>query len=382
MAEHAFLSASSSARWLACPPSAKLCAAAEDRPSEYAAEGTDAHALCAYLVEKALGRKVRDPTKDLSYYSDEMQSHAEEYRNFVLQQIEEAKKYCADPKVMIEQRLDFSRWVEQGFGTGDCVIVADEVLQIIDFKYGLGILVSAGSDDTGGNPQMMCYALGALELFDRIYDIKKVKMTIFQPRRENVSTYCISKEALLKWADEILAPTAELAYEGKGDFKAGDHCQFCKVKAACRKRAEYNLELAKYDFAMPDTLEDQEIASILGRIDSLVSWGNDVKEYALKQAQSGVHYDGWKVVEGRSVRKYTDDTAVASAVSDAGYDPYEKKLLGITAMAGMLGKSRFEELLGGFVCKPQGKPTLVPVSDKRPEMNTASEDFKENMEDK
>jgi hypothetical protein len=382
MPEHAFLSASSSARWLACPPSAKLCAAVEDKPSEYAAEGTDAHALCAYLVEKALGRKVRDPTKSLTYYNNEMQAHAEEYRNFVLQQIEEAKKYCADPKVMIEQRLDFSRWVEQGFGTGDCVIVADEVLQVIDFKYGLGILVSAGSDDTGGNPQMMCYALGALELFDRIYDIKDVKMTIFQPRRENVSTYCISKESLLKWADEILAPTAELAYEGKGDFNAGDHCQFCKVKAACRKRAEYNLELAKYDFAMPDTLEDQEIAGILGRIDSLVSWGNDVKEYALQQAQSGIHYDGWKVVEGRSVRKYTDDTAVASAVSDAGYDPYEKKLLGITAMAGMLGKSRFEELLGGFVCKPQGKPTLVPVSDKRPEMNTASEDFKENMEDK
>ena len=377
MPKHAYLSASASHRWLACPPSAKLCANILDQASEYAQQGTDCHELCAYLVEKALGREVIDPTENLTYYDAEMQNCAEEYRNYVLEQIEAAKEFCKDPQVMIEQRLDFSRWVENGFGTGDCVIVADEVLQIIDYKHGLGVLVSAGDDEHGGNSQMMCYALGALEVFGDIYDINQIKMTIFQPRRDNISTYIISREYLLKWADEVLAPTAQLAYVGEGEFKAGDHCTFCKVKATCRKRAEYNLELAKYDFEMPATLDDTEIAAILERVDEMISWGNDIKEYALQQAQSGVHFEGWKVVEGRSNRKYTDEAAVAFAVKDAGFDPYEKKLLGVTAMSTLLGKKKFEELLGGLIYKPPGKPALVPESDKRPAMNTAIDDFKE-----
>lgn len=377
MPKHAYLSASASHRWLACPPSAKLCANILDQASEYAQQGTDCHELCAYLVEKALGREVIDPTENLTYYDAEIQNCAEEYRNYVLEQIEAAKEFCKDPQVMIEQRLDFSRWVENGFGTGDCVIVADEVLQIIDYKHGLGVLVSAGDDEHGGNSQMMCYALGALEVFGDIYDINQIKMTIFQPRRDNISTYTISKDDLLKWADEVLAPTAQLAYVGEGEFKAGDHCTFCKVKATCRKRAEYNLELAKYDFEMPATLDDTEIAAILEKVDEMISWGNDIKEYALQQAQSGVHFEGWKVVEGRSNRKYTDEAAVAFAVKDAGFDPYEKKLLGVTAMSTLLGKKKFEELLGGLIYKPPGKPALVPESDKRPAMNTAIDDFKE-----
>lgn len=377
MPKHAYLSASASHRWLACPPSAKLCANILDQASEYAQQGTDCHELCAYLVEKALGKDVIDPTENLTYYDAEMQNCAEEYRNYVLEQIEAAKEFCKDPRVMIEQRLDFSRWVENGFGTGDCVIVADEILQIIDYKHGLGILVSAGDDKHGGNSQMMCYALGALEVFGDIYDINQIKMTIFQPRRDNISTYTISKEDLLKWADEVLAPTAQLAYVGKGEFNASDHCTFCKVKATCRKRAEYNLELAKYDFEMPATLDDTEIAAVLEKVDEMISWGNDIKDYALQQAQSGVHFEGWKIVEGRSKRKYTDENAVADTVKDAGFDPYEKKLLGITAMSTLLGKKNFEELLGGLIYKPPGKPTLVPESDKRPAMNTAKDDFKE-----
>ena len=377
MPKHAYLSASASHRWLACPPSAKLCANILDQASEYAQQGTDCHELCAYLVEKALGKDVIDPTENLTYYDAEMQNCAEEYRNYVLEQIEAAKEFCKDPRVMIEQRLDFSRWVENGFGTGDCVIVADEILQIIDYKHGLGILVSAGDDKHGGNSQMMCYALGALEVFGDIYDINQIKMTIFQPRRVNISTYTISKEDLLKWADEVLAPTAQLAYVGKGEFNAGDHCTFCKVKATCRKRAEYNLELAKYDFEMPATLDDTEIAAVLEKVDEMISWGNDIKDYALQQAQSGVHFEGRKIVEGRSKRKYTDENAVADTVKDAGFDPYEKKLLGITAMSTLLGKKNFEELLGGLIYKPPGKPTLVPESDKRPAMNTAKDDFKE-----
>lgn len=288
MSSHAFLSASSSHRWLNCPPSAKLNAEAGSTASEYARQGTDCHELCAYLVEQALGRDVQDPTEHLDYYDSEMQNCAEEYRNFVLEQIEKAKGFCTDPQVMIEQRLDFSRWVPEGFGTGNCVIVADEELQIIDYKHGVGVLV-----DAVDNSQMMCYALGTLEAFDGIYDIERVQMTIFQPRRDNVSTAIITKADLLNWAEYTLKPIAELAIKGEGEFKAGDHCQFCAVKATCRKRAEYNLELAKYDFAMPDTLEEAEIAAILEKIDTLTSWANDVKEYALKQAQSGVKYEGW-----------------------------------------------------------------------------------------
>lgn len=379
MAKHAFLSASASHRWLNCPPSAKLCEGMPDESSPYAQEGTDCHELCAYLVEKALGKDVKDPTEHLSYYSAEMQNCAEEYCAYVMEQLEAAKKYCPDPMVFIEQRLDFSRWVENGFGTGDCLILADQVLQIIDYKHGLGVLVEAE-----GNSQMMCYALGALEAFDGIYDIDRVTMTIFQPRRDNISTWSCSKKDLLTWANEVLAPTAALAYEGKGEFKAGDHCQFCKAKAICRKRAEHNLEMAKYDFAMPDTLDEMEIAAILPKIDQLIAWGNDLKDYALTKAQSGTHYEGFKVVEGRSNRKYTDEDAVAKAVTDAGYDPYEKKLLGVTAMSSLLGKKRFEELLGSLIYKPPGKPALVPESDKRPAMNTAAEDFndKTDMEEK
>lgn len=375
MSKHAYLSASSSHRWLSCPPSARLCAETPDQTSPYAKEGTDAHTLCEYKVLTALGRKVPDPVPDLNYYSEEMEDCASEYGSYVIEQLELIKQNCPDPQIMVEQRLDFSRWVPDGFGTGDCVIVADDILHVIDYKHGLGILVEADH-----NPQMMCYALGALELFDGIYDINTIRMTIFQPRRDNVSTFECTKAELLDWADSILAPAASLAFDGQGEFAAGDHCQFCKVKATCRKRAEHNLELARYDFAKPETLDKLEISAILEKADNLTAWANDIKEYALQQALSGVTYDGFKVVEGRSNRKYSDEAAVAAAVTKAGYDPYEPKLLTITAMTSLLGKKKFEEILGSLVIKPQGKPTLVPDSDKRPAMNTAKDDFKEENE--
>ena len=376
MPKHAYLSASASHRWLACPPSAKLCAQEEDRGSPYAQQGTDAHELCQYLLEKALGKPVRDPTEDLTYYDAEMQEAAEGYCAFVMEQAEEAKKLCKDPLVCVEQTLDFSKWVEHGFGTGDCVIVSDRLLHIIDFKYGVGVLVEAAR-----NSQLMCYALGAMDTFGDLYDIERIRLSICQPRRENLDTWELTKEELLSWAEDVLAPTAKLAYEGKGDFCAGEHCQFCKVKASCRSRAEYSMELAKYDFAEAPALAPEEIAAILPQIDILVSWAEDIKAYALQQALSGVQYPGFKVVEGRSSRKYTDEAAVAKAVEDAGYEPYEKRLLGITAMSQALGRKKFEELLGGLVYKPPGKPVLVPESDKRPAMNTAINDFKENEED-
>ena len=377
MAKHAYLSASASHRWLACPPSARLCAQEEDRSSEFAMQGTCAHELGQYLVEKALGKAVTDPTNDLSYYDSEMQEAAEGYAAFVMEQIAVAKELCPDPLVCVEQTLDFSKWVEHGFGTGDCVIVADDLLQIIDLKYGVGVLVSASGEDGSGNSQLKCYALGALDTFGDLYDIKRVRLTIYQPRRDNVDSFDMSVEELLKWANEILAPTAKLAYDGLGEFHAGDHCQFCKIKATCRKRAEYNSELAKYEFAPPPKLSPAEIAEILPRVDDLINWAEDIRTYALNQALKGEKYPNFKLVEGRSVRKFRDEAQVASVVSAAGYDPYEKKLLGITAMTKQLGKKKFDELLGNYVVKPQGKPVLVPVTDKRPEFSTANNDFSE-----
>ena len=373
MGRHALLSASSSHRWLNCPPSARLCEGYEDKGSEYAQEGTDAHSLCEHKLKLALGMETTAPTDSLSFYNEEMEECACGYAAYVMELVEEAKKTCKDPVVLIEQRLDFSRFVEEGFGTGDCVIIADGTLYVIDYKHGKGVEVSAVE-----NPQMMLYALGALELFDGIYDIDTVRMAIYQPRRENVSVCVMSKDDLLQWAYNDLMAKAKLAYEGGGEYACGDWCRFCKAKAACRKRAEYNLELAKYDFEMPATLDDVEIAAVLARADELAAWAADVKEFALQQALSGVKYDGWKIVEGRSNRKYTDEDAVADTVSKAGFDPYEPKLLGITAMEKLLGKKKFAELLAGLVEKPQGKPALVPVTDKRPEMNTAQEDFKED----
>ena len=377
MAKHAYLAASASERWLHCPPSAKLCAQEEDQGSPYAQQGTDAHELCQHLLEKALGRQTRDPTEDLTYYDAEMQEAAEGYASFVMEQVAEAKTLCADPLICVEQTVDFSKWVPHGFGTADALIVADDLLYITDFKYGVGCLVSADGEDGTGNSQLKCYALGALDTFGDLYSINRIRLSIYQPRRENVDTFELTKADLLKWADDVLAPIARLAYKGEGEFEAGDHCQFCKVKATCRKRAEYAMELAKYEFAEAPTLDPSEIAAILPQIDTLVSWAEDIKTYARDQALIGVKFPGYKLVEGRSNRKYADEAAVAKVVSEAGYDPYEQKLVGITEMTKRLGKKRFEELLSGLVIKPQGKPVLVPKDDDRKELNTAANDFEE-----
>ena len=369
---HALLSASSSERWLHCPPSARLCESYDDKGSDYAAEGTDAHTLCEYKLRRALGMEAEDPTENLTWFNEEMDDCATGYATYVLEQVEAAKQTCADPVVMIEQRVDFSRWVASGFGTADCLIIADGTLKIIDYKHGRGIMVDATE-----NPQMQCYALGALELFDGIYDIDIVHMTIYQPRRDNISTYELSKDELYHWADEVLKPTADLAFAGDGNFLCGEWCGFCKAKHDCRARADANMELARYDFKLPPLLTDEDIEDILSKVDDLVAWAADIKEYALQQAISGKDWTGYKLVEGRSNRRYTNETVVADAVSRAGFDPYERKILGVTAMQKLLGKSRFDELLAAYIEKPQGKPTLVPESDKRPAMNTAKNDFME-----
>lgn len=372
--EHAVLSASSANRWLHCPPSVRLSEGYMDKASVFAMEGTSAHELCEYKLRSALGMEAENPTENLDFYNTEMEECAEGYATYILELVEKAKETCSDPVVMVEQRVDFSRYVPEGFGTADCIIIADETLNIVDYKHGKGVEVSAED-----NPQMKLYALGALELFDCLYDISKVQMTIFQPRLSNVSVFVMDKADLLNWANDELTAKAELAFEGKGELCCGEWCKFCKAKANCKERAKVNMEMAQYEFRKSSLLTDKEVVKILSRIDELTSWASDVKNFALEQAVRGKQWPGWKVVEGRSNRKYTDEGAVAQVVKNAGYNPYDEKIMGITNMTKMLGKEKFNELLGDFVERPQGKPTLVPEDDNRPEMNTAKEDFKEEI---
>lgn len=242
-----------------------------------------------------------------------------------------------------------------------------------------GVVFGAAYDENFHvqHTQMRIYALGALEIFDPLYDIDTVQMTIYQPRKANISVDSISRNELYDWAEHVLKPAALEADEGNGEFHAGHWCRFCKARHICRERAKKNLELAAYEFAAPPLLSDEEIVEILEKVDSLLRWANDVKEYALQEAVAGKKWDGYKLVEGRSIRKYTSEKSVAEAAAAAGYDPYEKRVLGVTEMQKMMGKKKFEEILGAMVIKPQGKPVLVSRDDKRPEMNTINDDFKE-----
>ena len=376
-ARHAVLSASSSHRWLNCSPSARLEQEFEDRETEAAAEGTAAHALCEHKLRRAL--KLQSRRKPISRYdSDEMDMHTDSYVQFVLETLAEVRRHCADPLINIEQRLDFSCYVPDGFGTGDCIIIGDKIMHIIDFKYGQGVLVEAEH-----NPQMMLYALGALCLFDSLYDIEEVAMTIYQPRRENISTWTIPVAELKTWAENELVPKARLAYEGKGEYRPGPWCTFCKAAVKCRARAEEKLRLAQYEFARPPLLTDSEIEDILGKLDDLTRWAEEIKTYAQDAALNhGKQWHGYKVVEGRSVRKYSNEDAVVEAANAAGYhDIFRKTLLPITEMEKLMGKQEFQSILGGLIIKPAGKPTLVPASDKRPAITKANIDFKEIQED-
>lgn len=368
---HALLSASSAHRWLHCPPSAKLTAGVTEAPSEAALQGTAAHELAEHKLRRALKQQSKRPTSE--FEDDEMDTYTDDYVSYVLEQYETAKSETPGAVIYIEQHLDFSHLVPGGFGTGDCLIVANGTLHVVDLKYGLGVLVEAER-----NPQMMLYAIGALALFDALYDIEQVALTVFQPRRENVSTWTISVTELNQWAEETLKPAAKLAANGEGEFCAGAWCQFCKIAPTCRARAEANQQLAKYEFAPPAELSTDEVAEVLARIPELTKWATDVQDYALVQALAGERYEGFKLVAGRSIRKYTDETAVAEAAKAAGYkDIYKQSLLTITAMERLMGKKHFSEVLGNLVVKPEGKPTLVPLSDKRPELHldSAADDF-------
>ncbi|WP_353853187.1 DUF2800 domain-containing protein [Dehalobacter restrictus] len=378
MGNHAILSASSSHRWLHCLPSARLELEFEDTSGTAADEGTAAHALSEHKLKKALHIRSKRPISE--YGSDEMEECTDAYVDFVMEQVELARNSCNDPIILIEKRLDFSCYVPDGFGTGDCLIISDDRLHIIDFKYGMGVLV-----DAVDNPQMKLYALGALEIYDSLYDINEVSMTIFQPRRENVSTWTVPVEELKVWAEEELKPKAVKAYNGEGEYIPGEWCTFCKAAVRCRARAEEKLKLAQTEFKMPPLLTDNEIEEILFILPDLTKWANEITAYATDAAVNhGKEWNGFKVVEGRSVRKYKDEDAIAEKAVASGFkDIYRKSLIPMTEMQKLMGKTKFEEILGSLIYKPPGKPTLVPSSDKRPAMNVADakNEFNEIMED-
>lgn len=374
--QHSLLSASGAHRWLNCPPSAVLESREPDASSAAAEQGTAAHALAEWKLRRALHQAPAfKPESD--WIDTEMEHLTDDYVAFVQEHISIARETCDDPQVLIEQRLDFSHIVPGGFGTGDAVIIAEPTLQIIDLKYGQGVLVEAEQ-----NPQLMLYALGALHAFGSLYDIETVEVTIFQPRRSNVNTWSITVAELEAWAEAEVKPKAELAAAGEGEFCPGSWCQFCKITPTCRARAEANLQLAKLEFAPPAELTDVEIADVLTRIPQLKTWAADVEAYALSQAvNQGVVFEGFKLVAGRSIRKYTSETDVAAAAEAAGYrDIWDRKLITLTAMERLMGKPAFNEILGDLVTKPAGKPTLVPASDKRPALDlvSAATDFQPN----
>ncbi|MBU9723097.1 MULTISPECIES: DUF2800 domain-containing protein [Bacillaceae] len=367
---HSIYSASGAHRWMACPPSAHLEQQFPNETSVFAEEGTAAHDLAEHKLRKALKLRSRKPVS--KFHSDEMDEYTDAYVEYCLSLIEQEKEQCKDIQVLIEQKLDFSDFVKDGFGTGDLVVVGDGTLHVVDFKYGKGVVVSAER-----NPQMMLYALGALSLFEMLYQIDRISMVIVQPRVDNFSTYEMSVDELLDWAEGELKPKALLASKGEGEFCAGDHCRFCRAKNQCRARAVKNLELLKYEFADPSLLSDDEIAEIIGVADELSKWASDIYTYASALAiNEGRQWDGFKLVESRTRRKYSDEKAVAEAAKEAGYsDIFNESLISITEMEKLMGKKKFKEILGAFVDKPKGKLTLVSEADKRKAVDPVAAEF-------
>ncbi|MBD2861628.1 DUF2800 domain-containing protein [Paenibacillus oceani] len=386
---HALLGASKAEQWINCPPSARLQESVPDKRSSYADEGTTAHELSEIKLRRRLfpcdskERKKLDAAleylKQNPLYDAEMENAVQEYVEIVEERFMAAKARSTDAIVLLEERLDFSEWVPNGFGTGDVVLIADGVMEIVDLKYGKGVPVSAI-----GNPQMRLYALGALDGFGFLYDIREVHMTIVQPRLDSVSTNIMQVDELLDWAETVVRPAAALADAGEGEFKPGDHCRWCKVKATCRARADENMQALQYEFQDPALLSLDEIGSILYVAEKLASWAKDIGDYAFEQAKAGKRIPSWKLVEGRSNRAITDKDAAWNVLEDAKIngekldkDKFLKpqELLGIGELEKRIGKKELGKLIGDLIVKPAGKPTLVPETDPRAELNSVDADF-------
>ena len=378
--KHAILSPSAAHRWMNCTAAPLLEKDVQDVSSTFAEEGTLAHAYCAKKLKEFLGLEVKEENQEIAdlydqYHSGEMDEYTDTYKTIVLEKFNAARKKTKDAQLLVEVKLDFSHYIPEAFGTSDAVIIADGVMEVIDFKYGKGVKVSAVE-----NPQMMIYALGAWDLFNFEYNISKVRMTIVQPRIDNLSEFEISASDLINWAVDELQPKAKEAYAG-GTQKAGAWCRLCKVKASCKALATtcINAQQAHTDPRLISK-EDME-RTILPLLSTFKTWLTGVEEYSLQQALDGVQYQGFKIVAGRSIRKITDPSAVMELLGKEGFakESYLKptELRSITDLEKLIGKKRFGTLCADYINKPQGKPTLVPESDKRPAFNQAAEDFKD-----
>lgn len=374
---HAYLSASGSSRWLACTKSPALESKFPNNSSVFAREGTVAHSLGELFARYFIGELTEDDFETAKaeliadgdgkeFYNEEMNEHAVAYANLINSKLTDLRADCEDAFAELEVRVNFSKWVPEGFGTCDCAIVADDLLEIVDLKYGKGHRVEAA-----GNTQMKLYALGALEAYSALYDIKTVKMTIFQPRLSGVqSSDTITVEELLAWGETVVKPKAQLAYKGAGEYAPSEEtCKFCRAKEKCKARYDHNLSLFD-DREDPDLITLDEAGAVLEKAGDIKAWIQDLESLVTKSLLNGEKVEGWKMVEGRSNRKITDDLLAAEALKASGIDEallYERKLLSLTTLEKDFGKKHVDEILAGLIVKPQGRPTLAPASDKRPE---------------
>lgn len=369
MSAHAKLSPSAASRWMACTPSAHLESGFPNTTSSFAEEGTLAHAISetilrldhGQITEKEYDSLIAAYTKD-KYYNDEMWEHCQNYVDFVNLSAFEPGSY-----VFIEQRLDMTNYIPEGFGTGDCLVIRDKVLKFFDLKYGKGVKVSAIN-----NSQLKIYALGALNDYGHLFEIDVIELNIYQPRLDGASTWCITVKDLLHWAETELKEKALLAFEGKGEFSPGDNCKFCRAKAQCRALKNFNFELAAIAFKDPDLLSMEEISEVLEKEDLFTNWIGAVKAFVFAKALAGEKIPGYKLVEGRSVRQYRDEQEVIDKLKKNKFKDIftVPKLVSMTELTKRIGKGKFDELVAPLLVKPTGKATLVPESDKRPELQS------------
>lgn len=377
---HAVLSASSAHQWMHCTPSVRLSEGAPDRISEYAEEGRLAHSIAELKLRKKFEVMTQhtytaqlNKLKKAPLYSPELDTITDTYRDYVT---ELAMAYPQRPAVVIEQRVEFSRWVPEGFGTSDCIILGGDRMDVVDFKAGRGVTVEAER-----NPQMMLYALGALQAYSIFYDIRDIHLHIVQPRvRSEPSTWAIPIEDLLDWADAEVKPLAEKAWRGEGETTPGDWCRFCRIKAQCRARADQYAALQDFAAVPAPLMSDAEIGERLTQAKGLVQWAKDLEAYALTACLEGRELPGWKAVEGRRTRVFDDPDAAFGDIVAAGVDEamlYERRPLTISQIEKVVGKTRFAEIAGAHILKSPGKPTLAPASDKREPyaVTTAAQDF-------
>lgn len=369
MGAHAILSASASHRWLKCSPSARWELKFPDKTSAYAEEGTRAHAL----AEKTLKEFRNGGSPEVVSDDAEMKEAIQSYVDTVVEKFTEARQASPDARLLVEQHLDFSKYVPEGFGTGDCLIISDKILEVCDLKYGKGVEVSAQ-----GNSQMRLYALGAIEAQEMFWGFDKVRMTIIQPRIGNISSEEMSVEDLKAWG-AIAHQRALLAFEGKGEPVAGDHCRFCRCRTVCRTYADYMTAPLKEAFKMPQELQPDEISEIVLKAKKIKNWLEDIETYALVQAMDGRKLPGLKLVAGRSVRKIINPDLAAGKLLEAGYKPEEiykpQSLQTMTELKKLCGAKKLESLLEGNMETTKRSPALVPESDKRPalEINRTEE---------